>query len=160
MKIAGIGSRFFPRPDFVDAIVAELPPDTIIRSGAAPGPDAWFAWTAWAYGLAEPGPDDIIKADWNKYGRAAGMMRNGPIVAGGDGVVALYDGRSRGTRDAMDKARGHDKPLLVVTPDGLSELYSRAYDQTFVIELLRRCATAVLMAAVSRPRLRGTGTSG
>lgn len=44
-------------------------------------------------------------ADWNKYGRQAGILRNTEIIRAADEVVAFWDGKSTGTRDSIRKAQ-------------------------------------------------------
>ena len=55
----------------------------------------------------------IHKPDWNKCGRAAGFMRNAKIIADSDVLVAFWDGKSRGTKDSIEKAR--KKNITVIT---------------------------------------------
>jgi len=48
------------------------------------------------------------RADWVKYGRAAGAVRNGEMAKYADGLVAVWDGESRGTGHmiALAKVKG------------------------------------------------------
>jgi hypothetical protein len=55
-------------------------------------------------------------ANWKKYGRAAGPRRNAEMadyVLGEEGAgeealcIAFWDGKSKGTKDMIDKARRH-----------------------------------------------------
>lgn len=55
-----------------------------------------------------------FEADWEKHGRAAGPIRNAEIVAACDKLIAFWDGKSRGTQDAIKKARAAGKLLAVV----------------------------------------------
>jgi hypothetical protein len=43
-------------------------------------------------------------ANWTKYGRGAGFIRNGEMAAKADMLVAFWDGESRGTKDMIMKA--------------------------------------------------------
>ena len=54
-----------------------------------------------AHGL----PLFVVPADWKTHGKKAGPLRNTDIVARADALVAFWDGVSRGTRDAIVKAR-------------------------------------------------------
>lgn len=48
-----------------------------------------------------------MPADWNRYGKAAGPIRNGEMArdAGSTGIlIAFWDGKSRGTRDMIFQA--------------------------------------------------------
>lgn len=46
-----------------------------------------------------------MPADWNTHGRSAGFVRNAQMVDVADGLVAFWDGRSRGTKHTIDLAR-------------------------------------------------------
>lgn len=43
-------------------------------------------------------------ADWNKFGKRAGAIRNADMAMYADALVAVWDGKSRGTRDMIKKA--------------------------------------------------------
>lgn len=45
-----------------------------------------------------------IPADWHTHGRAAGPIRNKQMLEEGDRLVAIWDGKSRGTKNAIDTA--------------------------------------------------------
>ncbi len=53
-------------------------------------------------------------ADWEAYGMRAGFIRNSEMVKEADALVAVWNGRSRGTKDTIDKARTADLSVLVV----------------------------------------------
>ena len=44
-------------------------------------------------------------ADWKKYGRAAGPMRNRDMAKNADACVCFWDGKSKGTENMIDEAR-------------------------------------------------------
>lgn len=56
----------------------------------------------------------VLKADWGKYGKAAGPIRNQEIVNVSDIVIAFWNKKSRGTKDTIDKALRGNKPVLVI----------------------------------------------
>lgn len=58
----------------------------------------------------------IFKADWEKYGKAAGMIRNKDIVNNADVVIAFWDGESKGTKNSIDLAKKLNKQLLIIEP--------------------------------------------
>lgn len=62
----------------------------------------------------------IFRPDWNTYGKGAGFQRNGQIVAASDRVVAFWDGKSKGTKDTMDKALNAQVELEVLFPERAS----------------------------------------
>jgi len=112
LKVAIVGSRDYPRLDQVQRYVRELPEFTTILSGGARGVDSCAVETARRRGL------EIVEylADWDGLGRRAGMVRNAQIVGAADLVVAFWDGKSRGTKNAIDHARNMVKPFAVVFP--------------------------------------------
>lgn len=75
---------------------------TSVFSGKAPGADALGERWAMENGAAvTPFP-----ANWGRYGRRAGPLRNAEMLEGGaEAVLALWNGLSTGTKDMIDKAR-------------------------------------------------------
>jgi hypothetical protein len=62
--------------------------------------------------LVEPHP-----ADWERYGKPAGFIRNEEMAAAGAILcLAFWDGRSNGTKDMMDRSERHSIPVEVVWP--------------------------------------------
>lgn len=55
----------------------------------------------------------VHEAHWDKYGNAAGPARNSEMIALVDTLVAFPGPFSKGTRDAINKAR--KKNLVIVT---------------------------------------------
>ena len=51
--------------------------------------------------------------DWGQYGKSAGYIRNGLIIADADIVLSLWDGMSKGTKHSMDIATKEGKSLIV-----------------------------------------------
>lgn len=45
-----------------------------------------------------------MPADWNLHGKAAGPIRNQQMAQAADGLIVFWDGRSRGTKDMIEKA--------------------------------------------------------
>jgi hypothetical protein len=59
-----------------------------------------------------------IRPDWNRYGKSAGFIRNGHMVdlaavAPLGAVIAIWDGRSSGTRNAIEHAAERRVPCYV-----------------------------------------------
>ncbi len=100
-RVAVIGSRQFASPELVRAYVAALPKERVVVSGAAAGVDTWAEEAAKAAGLETL----VFHADWHGLGRRAGPVRNEKIIAAADEVVAFWDGRSRGTLNALCLAK-------------------------------------------------------
>ena len=53
-------------------------------------------------------------ADWNKYGRSAGMLRNKEMGVFSDALLAFWDGQSKGTQQMIQYMGTLDKPVHVV----------------------------------------------
>lgn len=110
MKIAVVGSRDFKPLSLVESFIQGLPDDSIIISGGARGVDSIAERAAKNRGLQTI----IYPAQWDKYGKAAGMMRNTDIIKDSDIVVAFWDGKSRGTQDSIIKACKYRKYVYLV----------------------------------------------
>ena len=52
-------------------------------------------------------------ADWGRFGQAAGQYRNWEMAEYADGLLALWDGESRGTLHMIDCMRRLGKPYEV-----------------------------------------------
>ena len=50
-------------------------------------------------------------ADWNKYGKSAGYIRNEQMAKEANALIAFWDGKSKGTKHMIDIARS--KGLLI-----------------------------------------------
>lgn len=90
--------RMFIPQDFV------LPEHTLeIVCGCAEGADylgEHWAITNWA-------PVKYFPADWERYGKGAGMVRNREMAEYSDALVAFWDGESRGTSNMIQEALKH-----------------------------------------------------
>ena len=53
-------------------------------------------------------------ADWDKYGKSAGIRRNREMAEAADALVAFWDGKSRGTKNMIETMRKLGKPLKIV----------------------------------------------
>lgn len=63
----------------------------------------------------EHGIENIrVPAEWNLYHRGAGVVRNRKMAEMGDALLALWDGKSRGTRDMIKAANSVGIPVTVV----------------------------------------------
>lgn len=121
-RTAIVGSVDFPSPRLVEELVASLPEGAVIVSGGAPGVDTYAIEAAKAHGLGTI----IHDADWEKYGRRAGPLRNEQIVADADRVVAFWNGKSRGTLNTLAIAADAGLPIQVIGPTGEAVSLSEA----------------------------------
>ncbi len=110
--VAVVGSRDYPDLDAVRRSVRSLPSGTVVLSGGAKGVDKTAEDEARACGLAVK----VYPADWRRYGRRAGAVRNTLIVERSTRVVAFWDGLSRGTKITIDLTVAAGKPLEIVSP--------------------------------------------
>ena len=81
-----------------------------ILSGHCSGVDRMAERYAEEHGI----PLAVFPAEWERYGRAAGPLRNRHMVEQCDGIIALWDGNSKGTKDLIATARKLDKPLWIL----------------------------------------------
>ena len=103
-KLVVAGSRSFS--DF-DRLAADLDRllvrrflDVEIVSGGAAGADALAERYARSRGLAFR----AFPADWRRWGKLAGPIRNRQMADYGSAVVVYWDGRSRGSADMISSA--------------------------------------------------------
>ena len=91
---------------FADEVLAGAE-DIEIVSGGARGADGLGERYARERGYALK----VFPAEWKKWGRAAGPIRNGQMAGYADALIAFWDGQSSGTRDMIRKAE--DRGLRV-----------------------------------------------
>ena len=106
MKIAVVGSRNL----IVEDIEKYLPckPNEIV-SGGARGVDA----CAKRYAIENNIKLTEFLPDYKRYGRIAALRRNLDIINYADIVVALWDGRSKGTKNVIDNCKRINKKVIV-----------------------------------------------
>jgi hypothetical protein len=108
MKVSVIGSRTFECYEMMKNVLANLKPTQII-SGGAGGADRLAAKYAAEHGLKLI----EIKPNW-KIGRHAGLLRNTEIVDSCVYLLAFWDGKSKGTKDSINKATKKSVPYQIV----------------------------------------------
>lgn len=47
----------------------------------------------------------VYAAEWAKYGKRAGMLRNKIMAQNADGLIAFWDGKSPGTKNMIEEAK-------------------------------------------------------
>lgn len=105
MKIAIIGSRNIT----VDISQYFPPYTTEIVSGGAKGIDSLAA----AYADEHNIPLTVFLPEYKKYRYAAPLKRNLQIIDYADEIVAIWDGRSKGTKYVIDNCHKLGKPVTV-----------------------------------------------
>jgi hypothetical protein len=81
--------------------------------GCAMGVDRWAVEWCKRTGM----PYKVYTANWKKYGRAAGHLRNSDMIAVSDKVLAFWDNHSKGTLDAIKKAEEFSKLCTIIPID-------------------------------------------
>ena len=81
----------------------------IFVSGGCRGADALGERYAAENGLKT----EKYPADWEKYGRAAGPMRNKKIAEISDYIICFWDGQSKGTKSLLRFAEKSQKPVKI-----------------------------------------------
>lgn len=74
---------------------------TEVISGGARGVDELGEWHATSNNI----PLRIKPADWSRFGKAAGPIRNQEMAKIGDALIAVWDGESRGTAHMIETMR-------------------------------------------------------
>ena len=109
MKIAMIGSRDITVSDIGKHIENA---DEIV-SGGAVGVDSCAAEYARSHDLKLT----VFLPQYERYGRAAPIVRNREIVDYADKIIAFWNGRSKGTLSVIRYAEKKGKPYEVVLCD-------------------------------------------
>lgn len=108
-KLAVLGSRTFTDYNLLKKELYEYPP-FILVSGGAKGAET----------LAEQYADEkgyekvILKPDWKKYGRGAGLKRNEEIINLADEVVSFWNKMSEWTGHRLELARKKGIPVTII----------------------------------------------
>jgi len=102
-KLSSVISIFYDRKTIIGEIV----------SGGARGADK--LGEQWALN----NDISIIKflPDWGLYGKSAGYRRNVEMANYADILVALWDGKSRGTNHMVNIMKDKNEPVIVLTTD-------------------------------------------
>lgn len=90
------------------------PEPLVVRHGASRGGDTIaHNWTVQMHDAGYPIKPDAMPAEWRRYGKAAGLLRNTTMIVKGDIDVCLAFSRnnSDGTADCMAKAREAGIPV-------------------------------------------------
>lgn len=118
MKMVIAGSRLFDdrNPVWVSFVFEQIealeltPQITEVVSGKARGVDTIGELWAKKHGIPVVG----FPADWNREGKAAGLLRNLDMANYADGLIAIWDGQSRGTKHMIKAMKDRNKPVWVV----------------------------------------------
>ena len=73
---------------------------SVIISGTASGADTLGEHWADDHSI----PIERFPANWDEFGKSAGYIRNAEMVLNADALIALWDGKSRGTQHMIEVA--------------------------------------------------------
>ena len=90
---------------------------TEIVSGMAPGVDT----LAIQYSQENNLPMAEFHADWKKYGKSAGPIRNRQMADYAHALIAIWDGESRGTKNMIEEATKRNLHVYVYRTDLIGE---------------------------------------
>lgn len=111
MKTIIAGSRCITGGDIVRrAIEAAGFKISEIVSGGARGPDSLAILFAGKYGIK----CKIFPAEWTQHGKGAGPIRNRQMAEYADALIAIWDGKSRGTKNMIETMEKMGKPVFVM----------------------------------------------
>ena len=119
MKVANViiaGSRDFGDYDFMSQKLDEVFSSNnfegciiTIVSGMARGVDLLGVHYAQEHGM----DIESLPANWQKYGRSAGYIRNSEMLGIATHLIAFWDGTSRGTKHMIDISHKKGIPVFV-----------------------------------------------
>jgi len=118
MKIIIAGSRTITDKAKINAMifrgVNKLVPfdkinEVIIISGGARGVDTEGENWAKSFGF----PIERYLAQWDKFGKRAGFIRNKQMIDNADALIAIWDGKSKGTEHTINLAKQRGIPIYV-----------------------------------------------
>jgi len=117
MKLVVSGSRSIKDKevvfDHLDIFNKETPIDCIVCGGAK-GVD--MAAVLWA--TRECIPFTVYLPNYTMYGKIAPLVRNEKMASYGNALLAIWDGKSRGTMHAVECFRRLDKEVMLITIQG------------------------------------------
>ena len=112
MRLIIAGSREFDwlsTSDIENLICEHFPQTHTLICGMARGID--MVGHAWAKKAGIPVEE--YPAEWDKHGKQAGIIRNRIMQSKADALLAIWNGKSRGTKDMILCMLQNDKPVHV-----------------------------------------------
>lgn len=109
MRTIIAGSRNITNADLIRQAIQESGFDiTQVITGGARGVDRI------AHDICKAKYDcKIFYADWNKYNKRAGMIRNNEMADNADALIAIWDGKSKGTENMIKTAKAKGLKVYV-----------------------------------------------
>lgn len=110
MRLAIVGTRTFNDYELMKKSLSDLIGVELVISGEAPGADALGKRWAQENGIEYIG----FVADWDKHGKAAGPIRNEFVIKACTHVAIFWDGKSPGSKNALDLAKKHRRRYRII----------------------------------------------
>lgn len=110
MKVIIAGSRTIDSYRVVDDAIKEAAfPIAEVVAGGAPGVDA----LAERWAVINEIPLKLFPAEWGSWGSAAGFYRNRQMAEYADALIAVWDGKSKGTANMIEQAKMRGLKIFV-----------------------------------------------
>ena len=114
LRVGVVGSRDWEDKLFIFSVLRDFlrtrqDKDIVLVSGGAKGVDTYAEEFAQLYNY----PIEIFRADWKRYGRSAGFIRNELIAKNSDIIFAFRKNNSSGTTHTITLARKFNIALQV-----------------------------------------------
>ena len=109
---------------------------TLIVSGDARGADK--LGQEWA--ANNHVPCSIYPAQWDTYGKSAGYRRNEEMAKHADALVAVWDGKSSGTKHMIDIAKREELRVFVLTDNDVPPRWDKIYSPQMAAPYTMRLA--------------------
>lgn len=110
MRTIIAGSRSIDDYEIIDRAVRESGFEiTQVISGGARGVDS--LGEHWA--KINRVPISVFKAKWDTYGKRAGYLRNEEMAKQADALIAVWDGKSKGTEHMVRIANNHNLKVFL-----------------------------------------------
>jgi len=115
MKLIVAGSRTFTDYQFLCQVLA---PDryriTRVLTGGARGAELLGYRWAWKHAIRH----QRFRADWERFGKSAGVRRNHQMAQAGDMLVCFWDDVSTGSAHMISCMQQLGKPSVIIRTDG------------------------------------------
>jgi len=112
MKVIIAGSRNITDYSYIENVIKESQFEiTEIVSGTARGVDSLGE----NYAVINDIPLKKFPAQWDLYGKSAGYRRNADMAKYADALIAIWDGKSKGTTHMINEAKKKGLKLYIKT---------------------------------------------
>ena len=109
MKLIVAGSRSIKDCTTLESELSKIKPDMIICGGAK-GVDRCAILYATQHNI----PFKVFYPNYQMYGKIAPLIRNSKMATYGSQLLAIWDGKSRGTIHMVNEIRKLDKPFKLI----------------------------------------------